>query len=422
MTDIAPQTRRDKSLAVVAPHMMAYWDYTLNIKDPYVVGAKSNRPIWWKCLDKEGHVWEKAPDQITKLSQVNCPYCTLKRLHKDNSLLVRFPFLSEEFNSKRNGVSPDAVIGNSSSKKYWWICKEKHEWYVALANRTRLNSGCPACYGRVAHDKNNLALLYPEIAKELDVVKTGKEASEFVGGSDIHVWWICSAKKHEWKTAISTRTKLGSGCPYCTNQKINSQNSLATLFPKIAKEFDTSKNTMTANEVGAGALKWVWWKCSKGHQWESAISNRTSQNLGCPKCSRNSTSNIENLFRLRLKETKLFDSVEDFPFKIKMEKDKRKYLEIDILVTLDDLKIAIEYDGSYFHNKKIEKDIEKTKNLIELGYLVIRIREQTKHLPLEFLDYRHDNFIQMKHQYSAQTDDITESMDKLMSCLKKKMV
>jgi hypothetical protein len=213
-------SRREKSLAVMFPHALQYWDYSLNAHDPFVIGAKSNTKVWWKCLNYENHAWEAKPEYITKRPQINCPYCNLNRLHEDNSLAVLYPQLAKEFNSQKNGISPTRIIGNASSKKYWWKCSENHEWEAILGNRVRLNSGCPACSGRVAHEGNNLAFLYPEIAKELNIAKTGKEAHEFVGGSDIHVWWTCSAKKHEWKTAISTRTKLGSGCPFAQIKKL----------------------------------------------------------------------------------------------------------------------------------------------------------------------------------------------------------
>lgn len=418
MTSTSGLTRQDKSLAVLFPHTLAFWDYSLNAHDPYVIGAKSNQKVWWKCLDKDDHVWDAKPDSIVKQKDINCPYCTLKRLHKDNSLAVLHPKLAVEFHVEKNKVEATQIIGNSSSKKYWWKCSKSHEWEASLGNRVRLNSGCPACSGRVAHAKNNLAVLYPEIANELNVAKTGKEAHDFVGGSDIHVWWICSAKGHEWKTAVSTRTKLGSGCPYCTNQKINDENSLLALFPDIAAEFDEMRNGVSANEVGAGALKWVWWKCAKDHEWQSAISNRTSQSLGCPKCSAKSTSKIENLFRDALTQSEYFDKIEPHPFRIKVSTDNRKFLEVDILCHVDKVKVAIEYDGSYYHKNKIDKDIVKTQKLLDLGYLVVRIREQSNGINLPLLDFEHKNFMQVEHVYNARQKNITTTVQEILDEIK----
>lgn len=48
-------------------------------------------------------------------------------------------------------------------------------------------------------------------------------------------------------------------------------------------------------------------------------------------------------------------------------------LEVDVVIP--SIKVAIEYDGEHWHEKKIEKDIKKTKRLNELGYYVIRVRQ-----------------------------------------------
>jgi hypothetical protein len=186
------------------------------------------------------------------------------------------------------------------------------------------------------------------------------------------------------------------------------------MFPDIAKEFNAEKNGISANEVGAGALKWVWWKCHKGHEWESAISNRTSQGLGCPKCSAQSTSKIENLFRQALREQGIFDSIEDHPHRIKICQDKRKFLEIDIHALLGNTKIAIEYDGSYYHQNKMDKDIAKTQQLLDLGYFVIRIREKSSTIELPLLDFQHENFIQIKHDYQAKNKDISKAVNEIV--------
>ena len=38
-----------------------------------------------------------------------------------------------------------------------------------------------------------------------------------------------------------------------------------------------------------GSGKKVWWKCSKGHEWQAIIANR-SKGSGCPECYREKRS------------------------------------------------------------------------------------------------------------------------------------
>ena len=41
---------------------------------------------------------------------------------------------------------------------------------------------------------------------------------------------------------------------------------------------------LTPKDVTAGSNKKVWWRCSKGHEWEAPIYRR-NQGHGCPYCS-----------------------------------------------------------------------------------------------------------------------------------------
>lgn len=414
MPRVSPE---NKSLAYLFPEVLKHWDYLNNTISPSEIGAKSSAKIWWKCLDNDNHVWETAPVSIViRPNNVNCPFCSLKRLHPDNTLAALYPELAEEFNSDKNGLTPFDIIGNAGSAKYSWICAKKHEWTASLSNRVRKGSGCPACSGRVAHAENNLQTLFPDVAKELDIEKSGVTADELVSGSEKRVWWKC-VSGHNWETMVYVRTNLGAGCPYCSNQKINHENSLAAVFPDIAKEFNAERNGFGADTVGAGALKYVWWKCVKSHEWESAISNRTSQSLGCPKCSANSTSKIENKFRAAFKDSGVFDAVEEDPLKLRLSKDNRKYLEIDILATLGKHKVAVEYDGCYYHRDKIVQDRAKTEKLLALGYIVVRIREQTKYDSLPLLDIKNQKFIQVEHDYHALSKDISPTVNILLKSI-----
>ena len=62
--------------------------------------------------------------------------------------------------------------------------------------------------------------------------------------------------------------------------------ALAIAYPQIADEWHPSKNgDLTPEEISAHNNKKVWWKCSKGHEWQAIIENRTKDGNGCPYCS-----------------------------------------------------------------------------------------------------------------------------------------
>lgn len=68
-------------------------------------------------------------------------------------------------------------------------------------------------------------------------------------------------------------------------------NDLATWCKKNKKEYllsewDDELNDISPYEVTRAAGKKVWWKCSLGHSWKTAVCSRTAKNpTGCPYCS-----------------------------------------------------------------------------------------------------------------------------------------
>ena len=108
--------------------------------------------------------------------------------------------------------------------------------------------------------------------------------------SNKKVWWQC-LKRHEWETTVNNRNS-GKSCPYCAGQKVNDDNCLQTLNPSLAKEWHPTKNgKLTPNKITVSSGKKVWWQCSRGHEWEAMVNNR-SKGIGCPYCH-SQTSQLE---------------------------------------------------------------------------------------------------------------------------------
>lgn len=60
-------------------------------------------------------------------------------------------------------------------------------------------------------------------------------------------------------------------------------NDLATVKPELAKEVSPDSE-IKATEVTVGSGKRLLWICSKGHEWEAKVNDRSRGN-GCPYCS-----------------------------------------------------------------------------------------------------------------------------------------
>ena len=125
----------------------------------------------------------------------------------------------------------------------------------------------------------------PNLMAEWNYEKNAEfNPSKLTLGSNKKVWWKCD-KGHEWDSTIVNRTK-GSGCPYCAGQKVlYGYNDLMTLNPKLSQEWNFEKNgDLLPKDFTVNSGKIVWWKCNKGHEWQTAIGHRNKGN-GCPYCS-----------------------------------------------------------------------------------------------------------------------------------------
>ena len=62
--------------------------------------------------------------------------------------------------------------------------------------------------------------------------------------------------------------------------------SLADLYPDVAKEWHPTLNgNLKPTDVRPKSGKLVWWRCSKGHEWQARICHRTYDRCRCPQCS-----------------------------------------------------------------------------------------------------------------------------------------
>ncbi|MCX4248648.1 MAG: zinc-ribbon domain-containing protein [Bacilli bacterium] len=125
------------------PNIVKEWNYKKNGNlKPVDVSANSGKKVWWVC--EKGHEWEaKISNRIN--NDRSCPYCTNQKILTGyNDLETLYPHLVKEWNNdKNNGLKPSEV-GAGSGKKYWWICKQGHEYQMSPIYRV-YGMGCSIC-------------------------------------------------------------------------------------------------------------------------------------------------------------------------------------------------------------------------------------------------------------------------------------
>ena len=269
------------------PDLAKEWNHERNgALLPSQVTFRSSKKVWWKC--EKGHEWAAQIDSRAEGS--GCPFCSSVQLLKGfNDLVTVNPVLASEWHPSKNGtISPDSVMPYSN-KKVWWIGQCGHEWQATVASRTS-GTGCPVCAGKaVLFGYNDLMAKNPLLSAEWHPNKNGELSPDmFTCSSHRRVWWLGKCG-HEWEDTIAHRSG-GRGCPFCSNHKVLAGfNDLQTKNPAMASEWHPTKNfPLLPTMVSEFSRKKVWWMCKKGHEWETAINNRSARKTGCPICSKKS--------------------------------------------------------------------------------------------------------------------------------------
>lgn len=363
-----------------------------------------------------------------------------------DNLLKNNRALMNEYNFAKNVDLDLNKITIGANKKIWWKCSLGHEWEAIVENRSK-GSGCPYCSNHKALvGYNDLATINPDLSSEWDYDRNGTlKPTDVTVGSHKKVWWKCP-NGHEWLAEIKSRDG-GSGCPYCAGRLVvKGKNDLQTVSPALAKDWNYKMNSgLTPADVLPNSGKKVWWICSKGHEWQTAISDRTNGN-GCPYCSgkrvlkgyndlqtvnpelgkewdynkngnlkpedvtanngkkvwwicnkghewqakiyhRNNGSGCPICHSERntsLPEFALLYYLRKYGLEVVHSYKKHGY-ELDVYIPAQHT--AIEFDGYFWHQKKTQKDLEKNRQCKKDGIKLYRIREGLPSLNDSSIDF-----------------------------------
>lgn len=362
---------KKNNLAEGNPELAKEWHPTLNGDlTPEDVACASHKKVWWQCNSHQKHIWMASVG--SRYSGIGCPYCSNQKvLQGYNDLATTNPSLASEWHSFLNGELTPADVTAGSNKKVWWICTKhkEHTWITTVGSRSG-GRRCPYCSNqKILPGYNDLHTTNPELSKEWHLILNGDLMPlDVMAGSNKKIWWQCvKHAEHQWMATISSRN-VGSGCPYCINQKVlQGYNDLATINPELAKEWHPTLNgTLKPNNIAYGSDKKVWWLCKKGHEWKINVYNRNNGS-GCPKCNAETqTSFPEQAIYYYLKQ--------ELPVKVE---NRASVLGVEVDVYIPSWGIGIEYDGLYFHESSRRKAAENKKNkiLFENGIHLIRIKE-----------------------------------------------
>lgn len=366
--------KNKKNLLEEYPELAKEWDYENNNGlTPEDVTPGMHIRIAWICSKNPNHRWVSILyNRARKHNSRGCPYCSNEVLSDENCLANVNPKLASEFSLDFNdGLTAKDIQAGTSREVYWKCSSCNYIYKASVVERDKGHKKCPRC--------SSLAYNYPELMKDWDEEKNKLiDPYTLNKGSHTKVYWKCHKCGHEWESMAYERCIGHKECIGC--------NSLANLFPEIAKDWDYERNgDLTPRDVTPYSNRIVYWNCSKNpnHKTRKSIQDRCI--YGCSLCSKGRNTSIsEIMIYLSFKE--VFKDVKN-----RININNNKKLECDILIL--DIALAIEYDGYRFHKDKKEEDEYKNK---ELRYQTISDK------PLKLIRIREEGLPQLKPYGSYQ--------------------
>ena len=216
-----------------------------------------------------------------------CPFCANRKVCQHNSLPTRAAYLVPEWSDANECSLDDFTVG--SAQKAWWQCECGCQWEATINSRTSLGSGCPDCAAKRSSKGTRHPTLTESQHEMLQLWDWG--LNEYAGldpgklrcCSKKKVHWVCHkcpvGQAHKWQATVGhvngSTLRGTSGCPCCQGLQACKCNSLQSLFPEVAAEWDYERNTGTPAEYTAQSNKKVWWCTSRRGHFKARISSRT---------------------------------------------------------------------------------------------------------------------------------------------------
>lgn len=393
-----------KNIKTEFPKIYKEWDFNKNRNiDPLKVAFGSNKKCWWIC--EFGHSW-----QARMCSRIKSGY-GCKKCKYANKPKVKFknehPEFFKEININKNKNLDIENLSISTFKKIWWTCSVcKYDFQTSAKNRRDWHKPGVCSHQVIVNGKeyvpsNSIKYKAPELLKYYDVKKNHPLKPDLVSYHDkSKFWWVCDNGHRYQQTPASKTTILHRdkqiNCPECKGRLLTEETKLSNKNKRVCSEWDYSKNKLTPDKIHWKSTNNYWWKCKFGHSWSTSVYHRTKSKSDCPSCKLPSS----------LPEIRIYSELDKIFSNVRHRFYYNKNFEIDIF--LADQKVAIEYDGWYFHKNRYEKDIDKNKKIKDFGLKLIRIREEG----LQAID-EHDLYVSKNKLAKEDLNKIIERIEDL---------
>jgi len=280
--------KKDKCLLIINPKLASEWHHVKNGElTPNDVKAHSGKKVWWLC--SKGHEWLASVDSRSR--GCGCPLCYYRS--SEIELLVysemKYIFSNTKHRYKIQGMECDVYISEINlaiecDGWYWHKDrlqkdKDKNKKLEKIGIKIiRLREGK---LRRINND--DIKYIYDSFNMD-KVIKIIHKVIKSILNNDIDEAFKIRLKKY-----LKEKKLMNYEYFLILSDMLPSpllENSLAYNKPNLVLEWHPIKNgKLTPWDVTTVSGKRVWWLCSKGHEWNTRISTRSSLNSGCPYCT-----------------------------------------------------------------------------------------------------------------------------------------
>ena len=271
-------------ISLLRPELQSQWDHDRNQHINGVIKPRSGVRIFWicrQCPDGHLHTWAASPDNRTR--QTDCPFCSGSKVCPHNSLARKAPAVAKQWDLAKNANSPHDYTWKSSHQAHW-KCQHGHEWQARIKDLVCRQTGCPECCTYVKQPVVSSNARVMQLWDEQLNAQLQLDPTHLTCGSNKVAHFSCHncpmQRPHKWQAQIGKVGRNGTGCPFCSKQKVCKCNSLRTKRPDLAAEWCYAKNKGTPDDYTSRSTAKVWWQTETRGVWKVSIASRSCERRG----------------------------------------------------------------------------------------------------------------------------------------------
>lgn len=311
----------------------------------------ANAPTQWRCLTC-GHTWRTGYNSLKQ--GTGCKPCGTRRMAE----ALRTPPEAYHALASAHGLRWLGPPVPRTSENTGWECAVGHQYSTTFSKIQDSKRRCPVC-ARLRHlersrRERHTPEAYHALAASRDFVWCGPEVLH----AHAKTTWMCRQAEHRWRASYN-KINGKRGCPECANAR---RAELNRHTPDAYHALAAERGLQWLGPPVRTVDKKTWWRCERGHSREASY-NGVQKVRGCPMCA-----DLVNGRRVSVEQRRLCRWLGG-----KLNDPDGRY-RIDVAITVEGVRIAVEFDTWYFHGGRLDKDEERDQALIAGGWRVLRIR------------------------------------------------